>query len=161
MVAVATLMTLPLGENPAMAQATLLYDRDCGFCRWCLGKVLAWDRRGALRPVALQSEEADRLLAGMPEGERLASWHLVDGDGSVRSAGAAFPGLLRLLPAGAPLAALTARAPRATDRAYRWVAGNRSRWGKLVTDGAKRRADRRIEKRLTESPSANVPHSPS
>jgi predicted DCC family thiol-disulfide oxidoreductase YuxK len=128
-------------------RAVLLYDRDCGFCRWCLGKVLAWDRRHWLRPVAIQSEEADRLLDGMAEEERLASWHLVGGDGMVRSAGAAFPGLLRLLPGGAPLATLTSRAPRATDRAYRWVAGNRSRWGKLVTDGAKRRADARIEAR--------------
>jgi predicted DCC family thiol-disulfide oxidoreductase YuxK len=130
-----------------MAQATLLYDRDCGFCRWCLGKMLAWDRRRALRPVAIQSHEADDLLAGMPEEQRLASWHLVDGEGTVRSAGAAFPGLFRLLPGGAPLGALTARFPRATDGAYRWVAGNRSRWGKLVTEGAKRRADARIEAR--------------
>jgi predicted DCC family thiol-disulfide oxidoreductase YuxK len=137
-------------ELGQMATVTLLYDRDCGFCRWCLGKVLAWDRRRLIRPVTIQSEEADRLLSGMPEEKRLASWHLVDGDGSVRSAGAAFPGLFRLLPGGAPLAGLTSRAPRATDRAYRWVAGNRSRWGKLVTDGAKRRADRRIDERRTE-----------
>ena len=130
-----------------MRPATLLYDSDCGFCRWCLGKVLAWDRRRALRPLEIQSEEAARLLAGMPEDERLGSWHLVDGDGTVRSAGAAFPGLFRLLPGAAPLAALTSRIPGATDRAYRWVAGNRSRWGKLVTEGAKRRADRRIESR--------------
>ena len=130
-----------------MNKPTLLYDSDCGFCRWCLGKVLAWDRRHSLRPVAIQSEEAERLLAGMPEEQRLASWHLVDGDGTVRSAGAAFPGLFRLLPGGAPLAGLTSRIPTATDRAYRWVAGNRSRWGRLVTDGAKRRADRRIEDR--------------
>ncbi len=127
-----------------MNKAILFYDSDCGFCRWCLGKVLAWDRRGSVRPVAIQTEEADRLLSGMPVEERLASWHLVDGEGTVRSAGAAFPGLFRLLPGGAPLAALTSRAPRATDRAYRWVAGNRRRWGKLVTEGAKRRADERI-----------------
>jgi predicted DCC family thiol-disulfide oxidoreductase YuxK len=130
-----------------MATMTLLYDRDCGFCRWCLGKVLAWDRRRSLRPVPIQSEEADRLLEGMPGEERLASWHLVDGDGTVRSAGAAFPSLFRRLPGGVPFAALTARAPRATDRGYRWVAGHRSLWGKLVTDGAKRRADERIAER--------------
>jgi predicted DCC family thiol-disulfide oxidoreductase YuxK len=129
-------------------RTTLLYDRDCGFCRWCLGKVLAWDRRSSIRPVAIQSEEGDRLLMGMPERERLASWHLVDESGMVRSAGAAFPELFRLLPAAAPLAALTARAPRVTDRAYRWVAANRSRWGKLVSDGAKERADLRIAERL-------------
>ena len=127
-----------------MSKVKLLYDRDCGFCRWSLGKVLAWDRRGALEPISIQSEEADRLLAGMPEETRLGSWHLVEADGTVRSAGDAFPGLFRLLPGGRPLAALTARSPRATDRAYRWVAGNRSRWGKLVTEGAKRRADERI-----------------
>src|SRR3954471_5073600 len=77
-------------------RATLLYDRDCGFCRWCLGKVLGWDRRRSIRPVAIQSEEGERLLAGLPEDERVSSWHLVDGDGTVRSAGAAFPGLFRL-----------------------------------------------------------------
>jgi predicted DCC family thiol-disulfide oxidoreductase YuxK len=138
-------------ENRAMAEATLLYDRDCGFCRWCLGKVLAWDRRRSIRPVAIQSDQGERMLAAMPEAERLGSWHLVDGERTVRSAGAAFPGLLRLLPGGAPLATLTSRAPRATDRAYRWVAGNRSRWGKLVTDGAKRRADARIEARSSRT----------
>ena len=129
-----------------MARTTLLYDRDCGFCRWGLGKVLAWDRKGSIRPVAIQSEQAERLLGGMSEEQRLASWHLAAEDGVVRSAGAAFPPLLRLLPGGA-LAAVTARAPGATDRAYRWVARNRSRWGKLVTEGAKRRADARIEAR--------------
>ena len=100
-------------DDPRMP-VTLLYDRDCGFCRWCLGKVLTWDRRRSIRPVAIQSEEADRLLTGVPE----------------------------------ELAALTARAPRATNGAYRWVAGNRSRWGKLVSDGAKRRADQRIAERF-------------
>jgi predicted DCC family thiol-disulfide oxidoreductase YuxK len=83
----------------------------------------------------------------MPDEQRLSSWHLVGADGAVGSAGAAFPPLFRLLPGGAPLAALTSRVPRATDNAYRWVAGNRSRWGKLVTAGAKRRADRRIGER--------------
>jgi hypothetical protein len=31
------------------------------------------------------------------------------------------------------------------------IAGHRSLWGKLVTDGAKRRADRRIAERLRRS----------
>jgi predicted DCC family thiol-disulfide oxidoreductase YuxK len=129
-----------------MASATLLYDSDCGFCRWSLGKVLAWDRSGRLRPLALQSQEADRLLPGMPEDRRMSSWHLVD-DAGVHSAGAGIAPLLRLLPGGSSLAALAERTPRAMERAYRWVAGHRSLWGKLVTDGAKRRADRRIADR--------------
>jgi predicted DCC family thiol-disulfide oxidoreductase YuxK len=128
--------------------ATLLYDSDCGFCRWSLGKVLAWDRRRRIRPVSLQSKEAERLLAGMPEEERMASWHLVGEGGEVSSAGAGIAPLLRLLPGGAPLAAVAARAPRAMERGYRFIAGHRSLWGKLVTDGAKRRADRRIAERL-------------
>jgi predicted DCC family thiol-disulfide oxidoreductase YuxK len=129
-----------------MPRATILYDPDCGFCRWCLGKVLGWDRDGVLRPVRLGGEQADRLLAEMPPDERMASWHLVDQDG-VHSAGSAFAPLFGLLPAAAPLAALSGRFPRAVDRAYRWVAGNRSRWGRFVTGGAKRRADARIADR--------------
>ena len=57
--------------------------------------------------------------------------------------------LFRLLPGGRPLAALSARAPGLSERAYRSVAGNRSRFGRLVTDGAKGRADRRIAERAT------------
>jgi predicted DCC family thiol-disulfide oxidoreductase YuxK len=130
-----------------MHSATLLYDADCGFCRWSLAKILAWDRRGALRPVSLQSEEADELLRGMPEEQRMASWHLVDPEGELHSAGAGLPPLLRLLPGGAPAAALAARAPRLTERGYRWVAGHRSLFGRLIGEGAKRRADRRIASR--------------
>jgi predicted DCC family thiol-disulfide oxidoreductase YuxK len=125
----------------------LIYDSDCGFCRWCLGKVLAWDRRRALRPLALQTAEAQRLLVRMPSDARMSSWHLVDRDGVVHSAGAGFPPLLRLLPGGASLAALTARFPGATERAYRLVSGNRSIFGRWVSDGAKHRADRRIAER--------------
>ncbi len=130
-----------------MKSAVLLYDSDCGFCRWSLGKVLAWDRQGRIRPVALQSGEARRLLAGRPEEERMSSWHLSD-EAGVHSAGAGIAPLLRLLPGGAPLAAAAARMPRAMERGYRFVTGHRSAWGKVVTDGAKRRADRRIAERL-------------
>ena len=134
-----------------MAATILLYDSDCGFCRWSLGKVLAWDRRARIRPVSLQSKEAEELLTGLSQEQRFGSWHLVDAAGERHSAGAGIAPLLRLLPAGRPLAALAARAPGAMERGYRFIAGNRSRWGKLVTDGAKRRADRRIAERLRRS----------
>jgi predicted DCC family thiol-disulfide oxidoreductase YuxK len=130
-----------------VSRATILYDPDCGFCRWCVGKVLAWDRNRTLRPVALGTEEADRLLAGMPEAERRASWHLVGPSGLVYSAGDAFAPLFRLLPAAGPFATLASRFPGGVDRGYRWVAGNRSRWGRFVTDGARGRADERIAAR--------------
>src|SRR5689334_15653134 len=131
-----------------MARTILLYDSDCGFCRWSLGKVLAWDRRTRLQPLSLQSRDAKALLAGMPEEERMSSWHLVAPDGEVRSAGAGFAPLLRLLPGGSPLGAFAARMPRLMERGYRFIAGNRGLWGKLVTDGARRRADKRIAARL-------------
>jgi predicted DCC family thiol-disulfide oxidoreductase YuxK len=130
-----------------MEPVAVLYDADCGFCRWSLAKLLAWDRRGRLRPVALQDPEADELLGGMPEEERMASWHLVGADGGVRSAGAAFEPLLRLLPAGTPLAALARRAPGLTERGYRFVADRRGAIGRRLTDGMRRRADRRIAAR--------------
>jgi predicted DCC family thiol-disulfide oxidoreductase YuxK len=134
-----------------MSETILLYDRDCGFCRWSLGKVLAWDRRGRIRPVSLQSKEADELLAGMSEEERMGSWHLVGPNGEVRSAGAGIAPLLRLLPGGSPFGALATHLPGAMERGYRFIAGNRSVWGKLVSEGAKRRADRRIAQRLDRS----------
>ena len=119
-----------------MRQAILLYDSDCGFCRWSVDKLLSWDRRRGLRPVALQDEKSRELLGGVPEDERMASWHLVLPDGRVFSAGAAAAPLLRLLPGGSPLAALLSTFPRTTERTYRWVTRHRDRLGRLVGEKA-------------------------
>ena len=108
-----------------MSQAVILFDGTCGFCRRSVERILRWDRDGRLRPVALQDPEADELLRGMAEERKLASWHLVTPDGAVFSAGAAFPPLLRLLPGGRPLAALTAAFPGLSERGYRYVARTR------------------------------------
>jgi predicted DCC family thiol-disulfide oxidoreductase YuxK len=83
----------------AEPQSLVLYDQDCGFCKWSLDKILAWDRSKRLRAVAIQSEEGDQLLAGVDPELRLTSWHLVT-DGKVFSAGAAAEPLARLLPGG-------------------------------------------------------------
>jgi predicted DCC family thiol-disulfide oxidoreductase YuxK len=119
-----------------MKRAVLLYDSDCGFCRWSMAKVLRYDRRGRLRAVALQDPEAGELLDGMPEDERMASWHLMTPEGKVYSRGAAAAPLLRLLPGGSPFAAVLATFPGPTERAYRWVARNRERLGRLVGERA-------------------------
>ena len=115
-----------------MKSAVLLYDSDCGFCRWSVDKVLAWDRGGRVRPMELQDPEADSLLGGMEEDVKMGSWHLVMPDGRVYSAGAAAAPLFRLLPGGKPFAAVLAVFPGVTDRAYRTVARNRDRFGRLV-----------------------------
>jgi predicted DCC family thiol-disulfide oxidoreductase YuxK len=110
----------------------VLYDDDCAFCKWSLDKILAWDRRRRLRPVAIQSEEGHGLLANIPESRRLDSWHLVLPSGEVRSAGAAAAPLVALLPAGRPLAFLFRSFPGLTERAYRRVAANRNRFARWL-----------------------------
>jgi predicted DCC family thiol-disulfide oxidoreductase YuxK len=124
-----------MSRNDADGRHTVLYDADCEFCRWSLGKILRWDRRGALRPVALQDPEAERLLPGLDAQQRMASWHLVEPGGRVYSGGAAFAPLARLLPGGRPLAAIAAAFPGVTNAVYRWVARNRGRLWRLLRLG--------------------------
>jgi predicted DCC family thiol-disulfide oxidoreductase YuxK len=130
--------------DPQPPSHTIVYDDGCRFCRWSLGWVLRWDRGRRLRPLALGTEEANRLLVEVDPADRAASWHLIDPEGRVRSAGAAAPDLLRLLPAGSLGAALLTRAPRLTERAYRWVADQRSTLGRPIGDRAVARADELI-----------------
>ncbi len=126
--------------------AIVLYDDDCGFCRWTLAKLLGWDRRRMLRPVPISSPEGERLLADLDEEQRLASWHLIR-DGQRYSAGSAFPPLLRLLPGGAAPAWLAERLPRATQAAYSLLAASRGVIGPRMPSGAVDRADARIRSR--------------
>jgi predicted DCC family thiol-disulfide oxidoreductase YuxK len=139
------------------APAQILYDADCGFCRWSLGWVLRWDRGRALEPVALQDPRARELLGEIDAERVMASWHLVGADGSVASAGAAAPPLLRLLPAGAPLAWLLERAPAVVERAYARVAGARGGLGARLTSAAIARADRLIAERQAARASDPLP----
>jgi len=115
-----------------MERSTLLYDADCGFCRWSLAKILRWDTRGRIRPVPLQDPEADELLGDMDEERKMASWHLVTPDGRVYSAGDAVPPLAAALPAGAPVAALARAFPGTTGRVYSWVADHRDQLGRRL-----------------------------
>jgi predicted DCC family thiol-disulfide oxidoreductase YuxK len=127
----------------------VLYDADCGFCKWLLSGLLRWDRAALLYPIALQRPEADALLQELTPADRMASWHLISPTGERRSGGAALPALLRALPAGRLPAAVVARFPRLTDRAYRWVADHRSELSKWVPSSAKERAGERVEQRET------------
>jgi predicted DCC family thiol-disulfide oxidoreductase YuxK len=128
-----------------VAAAPILYDADCGFCRWSLAQLLRLDRRGRLRPVSLQEPEADFLLSGMAREERMASWHLVGDDGRVYSGGDAFAPLLRLIANAGPLSAVLAAFPSLGDVAYRTVASRRSWLGRLIPAASAARARQRIE----------------
>jgi len=135
--------------------AIVIYDADCGFCRWCLAVLLSADRprvdgsaaSGALRPLPLGTEEADRLLADLSPEERAASWHVIldAPSGLTRSsAGAALAPAMSLLRGGRIPAALFARFPRATERGYCWVAEHRGTLGRFVPARARGWADRVI-----------------
>lgn len=128
----------------------VLYDGDCGLCKWLLAWLLRFDRAGRLRPVALQRPEAEALLADLDPAERMASWHLVSPDGVRTSAGDAIPSLLGLLPGGRLPAAAFARFPRLTSAGYRWVAIHRTGISRFVPRGSKRRAAERVRERERE-----------
>jgi predicted DCC family thiol-disulfide oxidoreductase YuxK len=129
------------------SQMPLLYDRDCGFCRVSVALILAWDRHRRIRPVEIQSDEGERLLGGLSPEQRLESAHVIEGEGLVRSGGAAAAPVLDRLPGGAPLARLARRIPGTVDRWYRFVADHRPAFGRPLPQRAKRWADRAIAER--------------
>lgn len=128
----------------------VLYDGDCGFCKWLLALLLRFDRVGRLRPIALQRPEAESLLADLDPAERMASMHLVSPGGARTSGGEALPALLRLLWGGRLPAALLARFPRLTVAGYAWVAAHRTGISRFVPRGLKRRAAERVRERERE-----------
>ena len=135
------------GGSAGDGEAVVLYDADCGWCRWSLAKILAWDRDRRVRAVALQDAEADALLAGMAPAERMASWHLVTAEGRRHSGGAALAPLLRLFPGGPPVARCAEAVPGLTDRGYRWIAEHRTLFVRSLRGSWIERADGRIRER--------------
>lgn len=129
----------------------VLYDGDCGLCKWLLAGLLRFDRAGRLRPIALQRPEAEVLLDDLDPAERMESMHLVAPDGTRASAGAALPALLRLLTGGRLPAAVLERFPHLTSAAYRWVAAHRVGISRFVPRRVKRRAAERVRERELRS----------
>jgi predicted DCC family thiol-disulfide oxidoreductase YuxK len=125
----------------------VLWDKDCGFCAFMLSLVLRADRARRLRPVPIQGEEGERLLADMPLEQRLASWHFIDDAGHRTSGGEALSKLLGYLPLGRGPAALTRALPKPTEGAYHWVATHRRLLSRPIPSGAKERARRLVAAR--------------
>jgi predicted DCC family thiol-disulfide oxidoreductase YuxK len=123
----------------------VLYDADCGFCKWLLSGVLRWDSAARLQPIALQRPEANDLLSDLTPVDQRASWHLISPNGVRRSGGAAVAPLLTLLPGGRLPAAGFARFPGLSDRGYRWVAEHRSQLSRWIPSSAKRHASQRVQ----------------
>lgn len=119
-------------------RALVLYDDDCGFCRWLLAKIVRWDREHFLEPVNLRSSRASQLLSPMDELKRMSSWHLVEPDGTVGSGASAIAPLLAYLPARKFrfLSNLARSMPRTTQSLYKVVARNRNRFGRWLGEEA-------------------------
>jgi predicted DCC family thiol-disulfide oxidoreductase YuxK len=129
---------------------TLLYDADCGFCKWIVAGLLAWDRHDRLVARAIQSAEGKALLGGLGSEEQLASVHLIAPGGERFSAGSALAPLLRLLPGGGLPARAMARLPRLTSGGYDWVAGHRSQLSRAIPAALKRRANERLARHTAD-----------
>jgi predicted DCC family thiol-disulfide oxidoreductase YuxK len=110
----------------------VLYDGDCGFCRWSADKLRAWDTHRRLTFVSIQSARGAELLDAVPVAERLTSMHAVTTDGRVWSGGQAVRVILAELPGGRMLASIAASFPGATEWGYRLVARHRNRLGRLL-----------------------------
>jgi predicted DCC family thiol-disulfide oxidoreductase YuxK len=113
----------------------VLFDDDCGFCRWSADRIRRWSR-GNARIVAIQSERGQALLRKLPRARRLDSIHAVTADGRVWPAGAAVPHVLRAMPGGRPLAAVAERFLGATEQVYRAIARRRGAIGRLLGEEA-------------------------
>jgi predicted DCC family thiol-disulfide oxidoreductase YuxK len=137
----------------APGEALLFYDAGCGVCSWIVSRVLRSAPSGALRVVPIGSQEAGAYLGHLSDEQRWASWHMLGEDGQLRSAGAAAPVLLDLLPHARPLARLSRAAPRVTERSYQAIARTRSLWGRLVPRGSVARARRELDVVLNEDQS--------
>jgi predicted DCC family thiol-disulfide oxidoreductase YuxK len=147
---------VPAHERPASAaarrlpgpgHAVLFYDGECGFCRWAVGLLVAWDRGAALFPVTIQEPAGDDLLAELTPEQRLESWHLITADGTRYTGGPAFEPLLALLPCGRPLSRLAGRFDERTARLYDLISEHRDRVGRVVPGRLRGWGERTLEER--------------
>ncbi len=125
----------------------LVYDADCGFCRWSVAVLLDRDQRGALEPMTIDEADSRGLLDSVEPIDRTRSAHVVLPDGQVLSGGSGVRALAARVPGAAPIGVLARVAPRLVDLAYRAIATNRMRISRLVPADAKRSADLRLADR--------------
>ncbi|MHC3378113.1 thiol-disulfide oxidoreductase DCC family protein [Haloarcula sp. H-GB5] len=116
-----------------MSDATLVYDDDCGFCTWWADFI---GERSDLAIVGFTELDAD-LLARLPDDYESCS-HLVTED-TVYSCGESIETALTHTELGKPARPLVSFLrqfedyERFREQAYRRVADNRSKWGKVMS----------------------------
>lgn len=119
----------------------VLYDADCGFCRWAVAWAVRRDHHHVLVTVPIQSPLGSELLVDVVPSDRLRSAHVVRDDGCRRSGGAAAADVLSVLAPTRVLGRLAHGLPRTTALLYGVVAARRNIFGRLVGKKARRRAD--------------------
>jgi predicted DCC family thiol-disulfide oxidoreductase YuxK len=118
--------------EPPVERLTVLYDDDCGFCRWSAGQLRALDRHRRLELVPLQhaTDHPDRPdLARLARSHDLAgAIHVLRPDGETRAGGGAMLEIIDALPGGWLLRpwALLPGIEAVVDFGYRLVADRRS-----------------------------------
>ncbi len=131
-------------------ELTVLYDADCGFCRWSVAWLLQHAQDGAVQALAIQSAEARALLlaAGVParRSAALRARHCRRRLAGRRCAAEGKPhrSSRRVLrgPTGRAVALAIGVVPAPLrDFAYRRVAANRIAVGRLVSAKRRARAD--------------------
>ena len=139
-------------SRPDPGPAQVLYDTDCGFCRWSVAALLRLDSRGLLEPVAIQSARGETLLAGIPEHLRLASAHCCTPDLKVLSGGDAAAPIAERFAWGKPIVWLAASAPGLMRFGYEAVSSRRSTFGRWISAERLAAADRVIASRSSGRP---------
>lgn len=119
----------------------VLYDADCGFCRWAMAWAVRRDHHHVLVTVPIQSPLGSKLLVDVVPSDRLRSAHVVRDDGCRHSGGAAAADVLCVLPPTRALGRLARSLPKTTALLYGVVAGRRKSFGRLIGNEARRRAD--------------------
>jgi predicted DCC family thiol-disulfide oxidoreductase YuxK len=119
----------------------VLYDADCGFCRWAMAWAVRRDHHHVLVTVPIQSPLGSELLVDVVPSDRLRSVHVVHDDGCRCSGGAAAADVLSVLPPTLLLSRLAHSLPRTTALLYGVVAARRQSFGRFVGKEARRRAD--------------------
>jgi predicted DCC family thiol-disulfide oxidoreductase YuxK len=82
------------------AQATLIYDGDCSFCRRWVDRVGRWDRHRRLDLVPYQTADLEARFPSVTRTQCAERSHLIGADGTVYRGAAAGREVLRRLPAG-------------------------------------------------------------
>lgn len=113
-----------------MERPRLVYDDDCGFCRFCVSHAL---ELGEFEPVGF-SEMDDDLRARVPD-DYEECMHLVT-DTDVYSCGEAVEQVAKRTGATGWWLTVAAKGlpkyPEARERLYRWAADRRGLWGSFV-----------------------------